>query len=143
MKPSRYRSYVYEEEHCLYPFGFGLSYSKFDISTPRVDRDIYSSDEIVEVLVDVKNVSSVDGCETVQLYIHDDFSSSVRPVKELRGFQKVYLKAGESKTISFQLVKNNFMYYDQSLRKVFEPGTFTIMVGNSSDNVKSCSIEIN
>ena len=143
MKPSRYRSYVYEEEHCLYPFGFGLSYSKFDISTPRVDRDIYSSDEIVEVLVDVKNVSSVDGCETVQLYIHDDFSSSVRPVKELRDFQKVYLKAGESKTISFQLVKNNFMYYDQSLRKVFEPGTFTIMVGNSSDNVKSCSIEIN
>ena len=143
MKPSRYRSYIYEEEHCLYPFGYGLSYSKFEISEPKSSRAKYMAIDTVEISVDVKNIGNKEGSETVQLYIHDDFSSSVRPIKELRGFEKVYLKPNEQKTVTFKLSKNDFMYYGQSLKKIFEPGSFTIMVGNSSDNVKKCSIEIN
>ncbi|MCF0244823.1 MAG: glycoside hydrolase family 3 C-terminal domain-containing protein [Bacteroidaceae bacterium] len=143
-KPNRFRSYIFEptdvDEHCLYPFGYGKSYSTFEVSAPVASKKTYSQNEEVKVSCTVKNTSAVDGAEVVQLYIHDELSTCVRPVKEMRGFQKVQLKAGEEKTIDFTLSKNDLMYYDSTLNKVFEPGEFKIMVGNSSVNLKDCII---
>lgn len=145
-KPNRFRSYIYEptevDEHCLYPFGYGKSYSTFEISAPVASKQKYSAVEDIKISCNVKNTSATDGAEVVQLYIHDELSNSVRPVKEMRGFQKVYLKAGESKDVEFTLCKNDLMYYDSTLEKVFEPGEFKIMVGNSSVNVKDCMITV-
>lgn len=145
-KPNRFRSYIYEptdvDEHCLYPFGYGKSYSSFEISKPTASKSNYASSEDIKITCSVSNTSNVDGAEVVQLYIHDELSNCVRPVKEMRGFQKVYLKAGETKTVEFSLCKNDLMYYDSSLNKVFEPGEFKVMVGNSSVNVKDCMINV-
>ncbi len=160
MKPNRFRSYVYEDRgdtifpyvldtaanvykyvegawepptnHATYPFGFGLSYSKFEISQPQVEDDTLSRSKTVRITTTVKNVSDVDGAEVVQLYIRDEFASVVRPIKELKAFQKVYLKAGESKQITFEITQELLMFYNQKLEKVFEPGNFLVYVGNSS-----------
>jgi beta-glucosidase len=160
MKPNRFRSYVYEDRgdtifpytldtasntyhyveggwepptnHATYPFGFGLSYSKFEISEPKVADYTVSQYKPAVITVNVKNVSDVDGSETVQLYIRDEFASLVRPIKELKAFQKVYLKAGESKEVKFEIHKDDLMFYDQDLKKIFEPGNFLVYVGSSS-----------
>ncbi len=160
MKPNRFRSYVFEERgdtifpytcdsltgtykyveggwepptnHAVYPFGYGLSYSKFEISQPKMEHDTLYQSRTAKVNVTVKNVSDIDGAEVVQLYIRDEFASVVRPIKELKAFQKVYLKAGESKDITFEITKENLMFYNQKLDKIFEPGNFLVYVGNSS-----------
>lgn len=160
MKPNRYRSYLYEDRgdtifpyaldtasntyryvegtwephttHATYPFGFGLSYSKFEISQPKVANDTISRSKTAKVTTTVKNISDVDGAEVVQLYIRDEYASVVRPIKELKAFQKVYLKAGESKEVTFEITQDLLMFYDQKLEKVFEPGNFLVYVGNSS-----------
>jgi beta-glucosidase len=119
--------------HATYPFGFGLSYSKFEISQPKVANDTLSRSKAAKITVTVKNVSDIDGSETVQVYIRDEFSTVVRPIKELKAFQKVYLKAGESKEISFEITSDLLMFYkDPKLGKVFEPGNFLVYVGTSS-----------
>ena len=132
MKPNRFRSYVFEEDHEVYPFGYGLSYSKFEISQPVVDADTLDRSQTVRITVNVKNISEIDGAEVVQLYIRDEIASVVRPIKELKGFRKVYLKAGESQNVTFAINKENLMFYNQKLEKVFEPGNFIVYVGNSS-----------
>jgi beta-glucosidase len=86
-----------------------------------------------KITVTVKNVSDVDGSETVQLYVRDEFATVVRPIKELKAFQKVYLKAGESKGITFEITKDLLMFYkDPKQEKIFEPGNFLVYVGTSS-----------
>ncbi|MFB6319053.1 beta-glucosidase BglX [Saccharicrinis sp. FJH54] len=114
----------------LYPFGYGLSYSGFDYSGLQVDA---SDPKAVKVSVTVKNTSDRDGEEVTQLYIRDRFASVARPVKELKGFEKYMLKAGESKTISFILTAKELGFYDNDGRFVVEPGMFDVMVGTSSD----------
>ncbi|MCF0202741.1 MAG: glycoside hydrolase family 3 C-terminal domain-containing protein [Bacteroidaceae bacterium] len=146
-KPNRFRSYIFEpsdpDQHALYPFGYGKSYSTFQISEPMPDKKTYTPEQDININCTVTNTSNTDGTETVQLYIHDEVSKTVRPVKELRRFQKVRLKAGEHKNITFTLNKNDLMYYDNTLNKIFEPGDFRIMVGNSSTNTKDCTITVN
>jgi len=87
----------------------------------------------------VTNTGKFDGEETVQLYIRDLFGSVVRPVKELKGFQKVYLKAGESKIITFDLTANDLRFYNDKLDYIYEPGNFKVFVGGSSKDVKEAS----
>ncbi|MCF0209656.1 MAG: fibronectin type III-like domain-contianing protein, partial [Bacteroidaceae bacterium] len=111
-------------------------------SAPAANKQTYSQDEEIKISCAVKNTSAVDGAEVVQLYIHDELSTSVRPVKEMRRFQKVYLKAGETQNVIFTLNKNDLMYYDATLSKVFEPGEFKIMVGSSSVELKDCMIVV-
>ena len=160
MKPNRFRSYIYEDRgdtifpytcdtatgtykyvenswepptnHALYPFGYGLSYSKFEISQPKVESDTISQFNPVKITTTVTNTSNIDGAEVVQLYIRDEVASVVRPVKELKAFQKVYLKAGESKEVTFEIKKENLMFYNEKLEKIFESGNFIVYVGNSS-----------
>ena len=86
----------------------------------------------MRVSVDITNTGAIDAEEVAQLYIRDDFSSATRPMKELKGFERIFLKAGETKTVSFLVTPESLAYYDAQMKYGVEPGTFTIMVGSSS-----------
>lgn len=135
--------YLDQDYRPAYPFGYGLSYTSFDISEPITDRTNYKYGEPISCKVVVKNTGKYKGKETVQLYIRDLVSSVTRPVKELRGFQQITLEPGEQKELSFSLEKEDLGFYNKNLEYVVEPGDFEIMVGNSSDNVKKCIISYN
>ena len=138
-----YRNYAINSNKPLYSFGFGLSYTKFDISEPKLNSSKFKND-ILSVSVDVKNIGEINGDEIVQLYISDKFSSITRPVKELKAFKRVSLKPGESKKIIFELDKSAFAFYDAEMKYIVEAGEFNIHVGNSSrdEDLKSISFNI-
>lgn len=112
----------------LYPFGYGLSYTTFDYSNIALSK----KDGKDYVSIDVKNTGKYEGKETVQMYIHDLAASIARPVKELKGFEKISLKPGESKTVSFEIAPELLKYYNSDLNFVLDPGKFEIMVGPNS-----------
>jgi len=116
----------------LYHFGYGLSYSEFEYSNICLDKKEISKEGSVKVSFDLKNTSDREGTEVVQLYIRDDYSTVTRPVKELRDFKRVNLKAGESQKVIFTLPASKLAYYNGQMKYVIEPGTFHIMVGSSS-----------
>ncbi len=123
-----------EKNTPLYPFGYGLSYSKFEYSNLKIES---GNPEAIQVTVSVKNTGKVAGEEVVQLYIRDKVASIVRPVKELKGFQKIKINPGESKTVSFVLTSAELGFYDEKGVFKTEPGDFDIMVGtNSSEGLK-------
>ena len=118
----------------LYPFGYGLSYTTFEYSPVTLSASSMPVSGKVTASVTVKNTGKYDGKETVQLYIHDVYSTSTRPVKELRGFEKVDIKAGESKTVTFEICSDDLAYYNHDLKWVCESGDYEIMIGpNSKD----------
>lgn len=127
----------------LYPFGFGLSYSQFKYGELILNKKDLSGDEKLEVSIDITNESEVDGKEVVQLYIRDLVGTITRPVKELKGFQKVFIRAGETVSVSFEVTTNDLKFYnydpnkmDQSMIYDWEPGEFEIMVGSNSRDLK-------
>lgn len=145
-KPTAYiHRYNTEKKVPLHPFGFGLSYSKFEFSKPKVSKTELSgiNDEII-VSVDVKNTSNVDGEEVVQLYVRDNISSYTRPVKELKGYKRILVKAGESETVKIPISAESLAMYDKDFNFVVEPGDFTIMTGNSSSDkeLKTTTISV-
>ncbi len=131
-KPSARRGYLFDDVSPLYAFGYGLSYTSFTISEPKLAKTKISRKDSTGVSVTVKNTGSRAGTETIQLYIRDMVSSVTRPVKELKGFQKVSLKPGESKTVTLDITPDSLSFYDINMNYVVEPGDFEIMVGNSS-----------
>lgn len=126
----------------LYPFGHGLSYNTYEYGEPRLSTTEMRKDGSVEVSVDVTNKGEYPGKETVQLYIHDVFSTSTRPVKELKAFSKVSLQPGETRTVSFTLSADDLSYYDHELLWVCESGDFEIMVGPSSDELETVVLKV-
>ena len=138
-----FRDYAMQTNKPLYSFGFGLSYTKFDISKPKLNSSKFKKD-ILSVSVNVKNIGEITGDEIVQLYISDKYSSITRPVKELKAFRRVSLKPGESKDIVFELNKSAFAYYDSEMNYIVEAGDFDILVGNSSrhEDLKNTSFNI-
>ena len=126
-----FRDYAMQTNKPLYSFGFGLSYTKFDISKPKINSSKFKKG-ILSVSVKVKNIGEISGDEVVQLYVSDKYSSITRPVKELKAYQRVSLKPGESKEILFELNKSAFAYYDSEMNYIVEAGDFDILVGNSS-----------
>lgn len=116
----------------LFPFGFGLSYSSFDYSNLQLSAAEIPADGILKAKVSVQNTSNVDGYEVVQLYVRDLVGSVTRPVKELKGFQKVFLKAGETKTVEFVLAASELAFYGRNMQKKTEPGDFELWIGKSS-----------
>lgn len=126
----------------VYPFGYGLSYTTFEIGVPVLSKDSYMMGDVVEVTVKVKNTGNYAGKETVQLYVRDLVASVTRPVKELRGFEQVTLQPGEEKTASFKLSMSDLGFYDSQLNFVTEPGEFLVMCGANSKEVKSAKFTL-
>ncbi|MCR6722245.1 MAG: beta-glucosidase BglX [Chitinophagaceae bacterium] len=134
---SKFRSnYLDVSNDPLYPFGFGLSYTSFEYSDIKLSSQNLKGNQKLTASVTVTNKGNFDGKEVVQLYIRDMVGSVTRPVKELKGFQKVMIKAGESKTISFEITTDLLKFYNYDLKHVWEPGEFEIMIGGNSRDVK-------
>ncbi len=132
-----YRYYEKKEMDVLFPFGHGLSYTQFTYSDLRLDKDRMKDEEALTVTLKVTNSGSMAGSEVVQLYVADPESRVQRPVKELKGFAKVFLDQGESKEISFKLDKRAFAYYETAISDWFvESGEFEILAGASSSDIR-------
>ncbi|OOV18808.1 beta-glucosidase BglX [Flavobacterium sp. LM4] len=125
-----------------FPFGFGLSYTKFDYKNLKINKTAFAKGEPVQVSVEITNSGNYDGKEVVQLYIHDDFASIARPVEELKGFELVSLKKGETKTVNFTLTDAELGFYDNNGNYLVEPGTFKLKVGGSSDSGLESGFEL-
>ena len=138
----KYRSnYIDVTNDPLYPFGFGLSYTSFTYGDLVIDRSQLSEKKTVTANIDLTNSGKYDGYEVVQLYIRDMAGSVTRPVQELKDFQKVFLKAGESKKISFTITPEDLKFYNSELKYGWEPGEFEIMIGGNSRDVKTGKFE--
>ena len=132
-KPSAYfHKYADEKKTPLYPFGFGLSYTHYKYSAPSLSNNTLNKKNEITVTVEITNTGVVDGEEIAQLYIRDNVSSATRPVKELKGYKRVALKAGETKKVEFTLDAESLAFYDINMDYCVEPGDFTIMTGSSS-----------
>jgi beta-glucosidase len=126
----------------LYPFGYGLSYTSFSYSDIHLSNSVMDLSGKVIATVNVTNAGSLDGEEVVQLYIRDVVGSVTRPVKELKDFQKLLIKAGETKKISFTIDKDDLSFYRQDMSWGCEPGQFELYIGGNSAEVKKSSFEL-
>lgn len=139
----KFRSnYMDEKNAPLYPFGFGLSYTQFEYSDITLDKKTMKPNESVVATITLKNTGKYDGAEVVQLYIRDVVASISRPVKELKGFEKVWLSAGESKTVRFVINNELLKFYNSDLKYVIESGDFEIMIGTNSNEFKKSTLTV-
>ncbi len=140
---NHYTSYYMDLENSpLFPFGYGLSYTTFEYSDLTLEKNQIKKDELLKVLVKVKNTGKYEGKEVVQLYIRDLVGSVTRPVKELKDFQKISLKPGETKTVEFTITPEKLKFYDINMNYVVEPGDFKVVVGTNSEEVKEASFTV-
>ena len=130
------------EKTPLFPFGFGLSYTSFEYKNLKLNKKEFAKGESVQVSVEITNTGNYDGKEVAQLYIHDVVASLARPVKELKGFELIELKKGETKTVTFTLTEKELGFYNNEGTYLVEPGTFHIMVGGSSDKGLESSFDL-
>lgn len=139
----KYKSrYLDVSNEPLFPFGYGLSYTTFSYTKPELSKTSINPNETLEVRVNVKNTGNYDGEEVVQLYVQDVVASVTRPVKELKGFQKISLKKGENKTVTFRLTAEDLKFYNKDLTYTFEPGDFKVFVGTNSSDVKEADFTL-
>ena len=124
----------------VYPFGYGLSYTNFDYGDLRLSTSQAKGNQTVTATLNLTNSGKADGAEVVQLYIRDMVGSISRPLKELKGFQKVFLKAGETRPVTFNITPEDLKFYNGDLKYVWEPGDFVIMVGGNSKEVRSAKV---
>ncbi len=137
----KFRSnYLDVSNDALYPFGFGLSYSNFSYGDVKLSSSSLKGNQTLTAKIDITNKSAVNGKEIVQLYIRDLVGSITRPVKELKGFQKLDIKAGETKTVTFTISPEDLKFYNSNLKYDWEPGEFEIMIGTNSGNVKKAKL---
>ena len=115
-----------------FPFGYGLSYTKFEYTNLRIDSNSYSLGDNIRFSITVTNIGQFDGKETAQLYVRDLVGSRTRPVKELKGFRKIFLKAGESKEVEFVINTSQLGFHNQQMEYVTEPGDFKAGIGGDS-----------
>ena len=127
----------------LFPFGYGLSYTTFSYSPVRLSASEMARDGSVEATVTVTNTGTRDGFETVQLYLRDPVASISRPVKQLKGFQKIHLNAGESRDVTFRITPEMLKFYNYNLEYVSEPGEFIVMTGPDSQRLSAASFTLN
>jgi len=141
-KPSAHRGYLFANNSPLFPFGYGLSYTTFEIGRPALSAARIAPDGTETVTVAVHNTGKVAGSEVVQLYLHERVTSVTEPVKELKGFRRVWLKPGASTRVSFRLDRTDFAIWNENMRDVVEPGTFRVMVGPDSAHLKSATFKV-
>ncbi|THU36948.1 beta-glucosidase BglX [Niastella caeni] len=135
-------NYLDVQNEPLYPFGYGLSYTNFTYDSIKLSRNTFSAGQSITASVMVTNAGDVAGEETVQLYIRDVEASVTRPVKELKGFQKVVLKAHESAKVEFTITENDLKFYNSELKYVAEPGEFKVFIGTNSRDVKETGFRL-
>lgn len=136
-------NYLDESNDPLYPFGYGLSYTSFQYGPVKLSRTVLKGEEKLTASVTLKNTGRYAGEEVVQLYISDPVASVTRSVKDLKGFQKILLQAGETKEISFQITTEQLSFFNYDLKKVWEPGKFVIHIGTNSSEVQSAALQWN
>jgi beta-glucosidase len=147
-KPTARRGYAFEDVKPLYAFGHGLTYTTFKYSIPVIASETKQSvvkikqNQTVSVNVAVTNTGAREGSEVVQMYIRDKVSSVTRPIKELKDFKKITLKAGESQTVTFIITPDKLSFYNREMKKVVEAGEFEVMIGTSSDNLQTVKFEV-
>ncbi len=135
-------NYIDMRNEPLFPFGYGLSYTKFEYSNLKISNNKISTNQTLTVSVDVTNTGNFDGKEIVQLYTKDIVGSVTRPIKELKGFQKIDLKKGEKQTVVFELSAQDLKFYNSELQFVAEPGDFEVFVGTNSDTTLKAKFEL-
>ncbi len=141
-KPTARRGYAFDDHSPLYVFGEGMSYTTFEISEPTLSTATIGTDGTANMSVTVTNTGEVAGDEIVQMYLRDKVSSVTRPVKELKGFKRVSLAPGASKTVTLPITTEALQFYNREMKRVVEPGEFDIMVCNSSANVKTVTLTV-
>jgi beta-glucosidase len=141
-KPSARRGYLFGDTTPLYPFGYGLSYTTFEIGPPRPAKPTIGANETLKVEVDVRNTGPRAGDEVVQLYLRDEAASVTRPLLELKRFQRVTLQPGEARTLAFELTPADLAIWNIDMKRVVEPGKFTVMAGPNSAQLKSAGFEV-
>jgi beta-glucosidase len=142
-KPSARRGYnLGFDVRPLFAFGHGLSYTTFAYANLKLSSSTMRSNGTATVTIDVKNTGSRKGAEVVQMYIRDDYSSVTRPVKELKGFKKIWLEPGQSQTVNFTITPELLSFYNKDMKWIIEPGDFTIMVGIASDETQSIKLAV-
>jgi beta-glucosidase len=141
-KPSSRRDYLWSKKEPLWPFGFGLSYATFSFTNLQVTPAKIARDGSARVEVDVTNTGRVAGDEVVQLYLHDQVSSVTRPVKELKGFERVTLGPGERRRVAFTITPAMLSFLDAAMKRTVEPGLFDVMVGPSSVDLQMAALEV-
>lgn len=141
-KPSAHRGYLFGDTTPLYPFGYGLSYTTFDVGAPVLSAATIKAGEGLSVTVPVTNTGKMTGDEVVQVYLRDDVSSVTRPVKELAAFQRVTLKPAETKQVRLTIRAESLALWNREMKRVIEPGTFTIMAGGNSQDLKSTTLTV-
>jgi beta-glucosidase len=141
-KPSAKREYLGTTTQPLFPFGWGLSYTTFNYANLQVEPGTIGPEGQTRASLDVTNSGSMRGDEVVQLYIRDEVSSVTRPVKELRGFSRITLNPGETKKVEFTLGPEELSFLDREMHRVVEPGTFTIMIGGNSVDLKQTKLDV-
>jgi beta-glucosidase len=134
--------YLDVENTPLYPFGYGLSYTKFEYSNLKVSKTTFEKNDELNITVDVANTGKYDGEEVVQMYVRDLVGSVTRPVRELKGFEKVFIEKGKTKTVSFTLSAQDLKFYDIDMKFTTEPGDFEIFIGTNSDATLSKKIKL-
>lgn len=142
-KNEKYKSrYLDVPNEPLFPFGFGLSYTSFSYTDLKLDKQKMTANSTLTISVKLTNTGKYDGTEVAQLYIRDLVGSITRPVKELKGFQKVFLKAGETKTLTFTLKADDLAFYNSELKLKAEPGEFKVFVGTNSASGLEAGFEL-
>ena len=141
-KPSARRGYLFEEVTPLFPFGFGLSYTTFRFGQPRLMKESISTTESTAVSIEITNEGKCLGTEVVQLYIRDRVSSVTRPVKELKGFQRVTLEPGESRLVKLPITPESLAFWDINKEYSIEPGEFDVMVGPNSIELATTTLRV-
>lgn len=141
-KPNKYTSHYYDSVNGpLYPFGYGLSYTRFSVSPVKMSAATMPRNGTVEASVTVTNNGDRDGATVVQMYLNDPVASMSRPVKELRGFKRIMLKAGESQTVSFKIDVDALKFWNQQMQQVAEPGKFNVMIGLDSVRTQNAQFD--
>jgi beta-glucosidase len=142
-KPGNYTSQYFDDTTGpLFPFGYGLSYTSFSLSDMALSSTTLNKSGKLDATVVVKNTGKVDGETVVQLYIQDVAGSMIRPVKELKNFQKIMLKAGEERAVHFTITEEDLKFYNTQLKFAAEPGEFNVQIGLDSQDVKQQSFEL-
>jgi beta-glucosidase len=130
-----FRDYKYSKTSPLFEFGYGLSYTEFEYSNLQVPEEV-TTEDTVQVAVEIRNTGQLAGDEVVLLFVNDVVSSVTTPVRELKGFQRVHLKPGEKKTVGFTLAPDQLALYDVNMRRVAEPGTFEVLIGDLAETFR-------